>query len=179
MPRSNPIMPSAAPIRAVLPTKKHPHLREVVKQLDFVCSTCSSAYGAPVFRSFMDAAKDPISGPENYTTRFLVRCPECNTIPTDGPFISNGIIELLQVPANYKRPKRPTVNVSEDNLGFQDEDDEPLVSVPPTQMRTSNSRPKKASDLSPATRGKKAKGAIKATAVKKKINAAKAAPAKV
>lgn len=170
MPRTQIQVPQSAPVRAVLPTKKYPHLRSVIKELDFACATCSSAFGQPVWVSFEEAVKEPIHGPEHYTTTFALLCPDCRTIPQDGPFINNGMIDLLMVPATYKKPRRAVAARSESGLEMDEEEegfeDVEAVDEPVRRPRTLKTK-KKTSDLSPATRGKKAKGAIKAAADKK------------
>ncbi len=171
MPRPNPQIPTAAPVVSTLPTKKYPHLRNVIKELDFACATCSSAFGQPVYVSFMDAVRDPISGPGHYHTTFGLLCPDCRTAPQDGPFITMGMINLLAVPADYKRPKRANSSGGGESLAFDDEDEAPKVhgrfeeeedeyveAPQPRRLKTK----KKTTDLSPASRGRKAKGAVKA-----------------
>ncbi len=171
MPRTQLQVPQSAPVRAVLPTKAYPHLRQVVEELDFACATCSSAFGQPVWVSFLDARKEPVRGPQHYTTSFVLLCPECNTVPMDGPFIENGMIDLLQVPKTYKRPRRSTAGRSESGLEMEAEGPEEVeaVDVPEKRQRTLKTK-KKVTDLSPATRGRKAKGAVKAAAKKKAEN---------
>ena len=44
----------------LLPTNKYPHLKDLVNEVDFVCSTCSSAEGAPVYHTFWEAHKEPL-----------------------------------------------------------------------------------------------------------------------
>jgi hypothetical protein len=85
------------------------------------------------------------------------------TAPAEGAFIMNGIIDLLEVPKNYKRPKRPTVN-SDQNM-FEDEDEDEAAPV----LKPSIARaPKKTSDLHPKTKGTKVKGK-KLSALKSKM----------
>lgn len=171
MPRTQLQIPTAAPIRAKLPTKQYPHLKSVINELDFACQTCSSAMGQTVHVNFMDAVKDPIRGPEDYSTVFALLCPDCRTAPQDGPYITMGMIDLLMVPANYKRPARSISNRNETGLGMDEEGDEDVQQQEVAEKRTPRLQKKKTSDLNPATRGKKAKGAIKATSAKKARNA--------
>ena len=90
-----PPIPIIPPIPAKLPTRAFPHLRHLIEELDFKCSSCSSAYGVPVWRTFREAVKDPISGEAGGITRFLLQCPECHTVPSAGPYIENGVVDLL------------------------------------------------------------------------------------
>lgn len=176
MPRANELK-AAATIRAKLPTKQHPYLKKLIHELDFACSTCSAAKGQPIYRTFAEVLEagvaQPISGPRNFTTRWGLLCPECYTTPNEGPFIDNGIIDLLTVPPTYKRPKRASGGTNESFFEDEDEDD---ADAP--VLRTSTAGPqKKTSDLNPKTRGKKTKGKGFSSAkakLKKKTKAKKA-----
>lgn len=170
MPRTQLQMPSAKPVRATLPTKQYPHLRGLIKELDFACANCSSASGQPVYVTFEEAVKDPLRGPGNYTTAFALYCPDCHIPPMDGPFINQGMIDLLQIPKNYKKPKRVTVSSDASGLEMDEEEsqgfeDVEAVEVPAKRPRTIQTK-KKTTDLNPATRGRKAKGAVKAASQK-------------
>ncbi len=136
-------------VGVVLPTKQYPYLKDLVKQVDFVCSNCSSAEGYPVYHTLAEAHTEPLGGPGQYTTMFTVYCPTCRTTPTDGDYIHNGIIDLLKVPRGYKRP--PRVNGSTAGLGMQfEEEDEPVIEVP-------EARPVRAKVATPAAKAKKAR----------------------
>ena len=127
-------IPPIPPVPTVIPSGQFPHLRSLVKELDFPCAVCSAKTGAPVFRSFMDAVKEPLSAPSiagkapqtkmgMYATRFAIFCPECRCAPRGGPFIEGeGIIDLLNpaIPLNYKRPARPQNNVADGGMSFDD-----------------------------------------------------------
>ncbi len=157
MPRANEAFRTSAPIRAKLPTKAYPHLKQLIHECDFACSTCSSAKGQPIYRTVAEVLQagchQPINGPGNTFSRFGLLCPECFTAPSEGPFIQNGIIDLLQVPKTYKRPDRPTVT-SDENM-FEDEDEggeeAPVLRKPAGPV-------KKESELHPKTKGTKVKG---------------------
>jgi hypothetical protein len=160
MPRANEVGRPMAAIRVKLPTKAYPHLKKLVHELDFPCSTCSSAYQQPIYRTFMECYEagtlQPINGPGNTFTRFGLLCPECYTSPEEGPFIQNGIIDLMTIPQTYKRPKRLT-GIEKDSL-FEEEDDEDL-SAPVIKIPKAPTGPvKKMSDLNPKTRGERPKG---------------------
>lgn len=132
MPQFN--IPPIPPVPTVIPSGQFPHLRQLVKELDFPCAVCSAKTGAPVFRSFMDAVKEPLSAPAiqgkapmtkmgMYATRFAIFCPECRCAPRGGPFIEGeGIIDLLNplIPKDYKRPARPQNNVEDGGMSFDD-----------------------------------------------------------
>lgn len=177
MARANEAFRTSAPIRAKLPTKAYPYLKKLIHECDFACSTCSSAHGQPIYRTVAEVLQagshQPINGPGNTVSRFGLLCPECFTAPSEGPFIQNGIIDLLTVPPTYKRPNRPSVT-SDDNM-FEDEDD---VDAPVLRA----SQGKKESELHPKTRGTKVKGKafseLKAT-LKKKAKASKGSDTQV
>jgi hypothetical protein len=162
-----PQVPVVPPIPATLPTKQYPHLRTLIHELDFRCASCSSAYGVPAWRTFLEADKDPISGPGKGTTVFLLKCPECHTVPTDGPYIGNGIIDLLAVPHNYKRPPRPSLT-SPQSLSMDHEDDASVeeqtrrdAEALRTRKPLGGKTKKKDSDLNP--KSKKARNEAKAS----------------
>jgi hypothetical protein len=156
MPRANEVFRTSSPIRAKLPTKQYPHLKTLIHECDFACSTCSSAKGQPTYRTVAEVlqsgAGQPISGPGNFISRWGLLCPECMTAPAEGPFIMNGIIDLLEVPKSYKRPERPTVS-NDQNLFEEDEPEAPVLKQPSIAI----TRPKKTSDLHPKTKGTKVK----------------------
>lgn len=132
MPQFN--IPPIPPVPTVIPSGQFPHLRQLVKELDFPCAVCSAKTGAPVFRTFLDAVKEPLSAPSiagkapmtkmgMYATRFAIFCPECRCAPRGGPFIEGeGIIDLLNpsIPKDYKRPARPQNNVEDGGMSFDD-----------------------------------------------------------
>jgi hypothetical protein len=159
MPRANEVGKPRASIQVKIPTKAHPHLKRLVHELDFACSTCSSAYQQPTYRTFYECweagALLPINGPGNTFSRFGLLCPECNTAPEQGPFIENGIIDLLTVPPNYKRPERPT---GSGTSLFEDEDEDADAPVLKPVPQAPKGPQKKASDLHPKTTGKSLKG---------------------
>ena len=162
MPRANEVFRTSSPIRAKLPTKQYPHLKKLIFELDFACSTCSSAKGQPIYRTIAEVlqsgAGQPISGPANFTTRWGLLCPECMTAPAEGAFIMNGIIDLLEVPHGYKRPERPSVS-DDQNLFEADEEEAPVLKSQPSIAR----QPKKTSDLHPKSKGTKVKGKVLST----------------
>ena len=153
-----PPVPIVPPIQASLPTKLHPHLKRLIHQMDFRCASCSSAYQMPVWRTFIEADKDPISGPGKGTTVFLMKCQECHTVPTDGPYINNGILDLLEVPEHYRRPPRPTMEAA-NSLTMDDEDDSTVDEQTKRDAEASRSRrplggktKKKDSDINPKSK---------------------------
>jgi len=127
-------VPPIPPVPTVIPSGQFPHLRELVKELDFPCAVCTAKTGAPVYRSFLDAVKEPLSAPAihgkpsvtkmgMYATRFAIFCPECRCAPKGGPFIEGeGIIDLLNpsIPKGYKRPVRPTNQMLEGGISYDD-----------------------------------------------------------
>jgi hypothetical protein len=140
----------APSVKVILPTKKYPHLKQAIKELDFLCANCSSAHGSPVHVPFMEALMDPISGPGKTSERILLRCPECSTVPQDGPFFeAPGIINLSKVPVGYKKGPRPN-NSSGPNVVLDgDEDDEMLQpTVEPIRRPKSQREGKKITDMS-------------------------------
>lgn len=132
MPQFN--IPPIPPVPVVIPAGQFPHLRQLVKELDFPCAVCSAKTGAPVFRTFLEAVKEPLSAPAikdkavltkmgMYATRFVILCPECRCAPKGGPFIQGeGIIDLLDpaIPENYKRPVRPQNNMADGGMSYDD-----------------------------------------------------------
>lgn len=147
----------------LLPTKQYPHLKQLVHEVDFVCSNCSSAEGSPVYHTFWDAHKEPLGGPGKYTTMYTVYCPTCRTTPTDADFIQNGIIDLLNVPKGYKRPPRPS-NTAGQDIGFE-EDEDPVISA---------SEPKATKAKVPTAAAKAKKARLKAKKLKAKLGAPQA-----
>lgn len=125
-------IPAIPPVPVVIPTSQFPHLRELVKELDFPCAVCSAKTGAPVYRTFLEAVREPLSAPSisgkvpvtkmgMYATRFVVLCPECRCAPKGGPFIQGeGIIDLLDIPKGYKRPARPQNNAADGGMSYDD-----------------------------------------------------------
>ena len=115
MPLTN--FPHVRPTPMVLPTKDYPHLKHLMKEVDFACATCSSAQGQPVYYTLEEAHREPLSaGPTSHAgsiiakgmiaTRFLVLCPTCRTVPENNPLMPGGFCELLDIDPKYKRPAR-------------------------------------------------------------------------
>ena len=183
MPRANEVFRTSSPIKAKLPTNQFPHLKTLIHELDYACSTCTSGKGYPVYRTVAETLAvtgQPISGPGKYTTRWVLMCPECLTIPEEGPFIMHGIIDLLDaaIPHGYKRPDRGSQG-GDNNLFETDPEDDPTAPVlkpapQPSIARKPRGAVKKTSELHPKTKGTKAKGnqfkAVKA-GIKKKARA--------
>lgn len=116
-------VPVVAPMRVLLPTNKYPHLKDLIFELDYVCSTCTSGAGAAVYRTLAESRLDPAGGPGQYDTRVLIQCPVCKTVPEDGPYFeAKGIVDLLTVPKEYKRPPRPASD-TESGIVFENEDE--------------------------------------------------------
>ena len=130
-------IPPIPPVPVVIPSGEFPHLRQLVKELDFPCAVCTAKTGAPVFRTFLEAVKEPLSAPSikgkapitkmgMYATRFVILCPECRCAPKGGPFIQGeGIIDLLDpsIPKDYKRPVRPQNTSADGGMSYDDAED--------------------------------------------------------
>ncbi len=89
-------------------------------------------------------------------------------MPTDGPYIGNGIIDLLSVPRGYKRPPRPSLT-SPQSLTMDHEDDTSVEEQTRQDAQALRTRQplggrtkKKDSDLNPKSR--KARNEAKASA---------------
>jgi hypothetical protein len=186
MPRANEAFQTSGPMYGKLPTIQYPYLKKLIFELDFACSTCSSAKGQPTYRTVAEVLSagmgDPINGPGKYFTRYVLKCPECLTIPEEGPFIMHGIIDLLSIPAGYKRPDRGAG--SADNNLFEDEGEDANASVlrqpeePSIALPKARSRGpvKKVSELHPKTTGRKVKAKGLSTlraGLKRKVKAAR------
>ncbi len=154
----------------LLPSNKYPWLKDLVNEVDFVCSTCSSAEGSPVYHTFWEAHKEPLGGPGKYTTSYSVYCPTCRTVPTDSDFIHNGLVDLMTVPRGYKRPPRPN-NAAGQDVSFEDaeDDDTAVIDAAPVKVAP---EPKKAKVATAAAKAKKAR--LKAKKAKAKLGAPKA-----
>jgi hypothetical protein len=157
-------VPAVSPVRSILPTSQYPHLKRIVHELDYMCASCSSASGGgEVWKTFMESERSPISGPGisskkgMVATTFLLLCPECRTVPTGGPFIESGIINLLNVPADYKRPPRPSSTV-EDSLVTDTDDEDGLVVMPKKAPFGAGKHKKKDSDLKKTRKKRSDKG---------------------
>ena len=150
----------------LLPTNKYPHLKDLVNEVDFVCSTCSSAEGAPVYHTFWEAHKEPLGGPGKYTTKYSVYCPTCRTVPTDSDFIQNGLVDLLTVPRGYKRPPRPN-NAAGQDVAFEDPEDADEAMIDAAPVEKAKPQPIKAKVPTAAAKAKKAR--LKAKKAKAKL----------
>ena len=160
---------------AVLPTSKYPHLRKVVRELIFKCPSCTSGHNRPVYWTWEEAVKDPLSGPSvpgkpsvtpkgMIATRFAVFCPDCG-VKMGGSYVdASGIIDLLSVPQDFKRPPMPAEDTG-DSVSF-DDGDGAAVKMPATEKATSpfgkGKKSKKKSDLNPKTKAETAKEKAKA-----------------
>lgn len=133
-----------------------------------MCPTCTGAEGHQVWYPWSEIRQEPGYGPGKYTTVFGVFCPICGSI-LEGPFVSNGRIDLLRCAPDYKRPVRQMATTAESGVQMEDEDLEEVEveREAPREIKTK----KKTSDLSPVTRKKKPKGAVKA-ALKKAAKSA-------
>ncbi len=121
---------NAGSIMSLLPDRQYPHLRKIIHEVGYICGNCSAAEGYRVYRTFAESKVDPLNGPGQYTTRYMVRCPDCQTIPIDGDFVNHGIIDLLQVPKDYKKPVLPSAPKDGTGVQFEtdfDEDDAPML----------------------------------------------------
>ena len=145
---------SAQPVKFKVP----PKYKNVIKELDFLCPSCTSGgSGEKVYHKLNKSKPQPISGPGDTYTRMAVICPVCSCLGGDDAFIQNGILNLEMVPVNYKAPKRP--QISESVMTFDEDEAE---AAQPVIRQNINGPQKKESDLHPKTRGRKPKGAVKA-----------------
>ena len=143
--RQSPDIPSK------LPTKQYPHLKELINEVEFKCGNCTSATGAPVYRTFKEAYRSPLSGPGEATTRFLLLCPICMTTPKEGcgGRLMEGIVDLLSFPKGYKAPKHESVATGRPALSFDDDDvDVQQAHLPKSEKIKSKTIKKKDTDLS-------------------------------
>jgi len=164
MPRLN--MPQVRPTPMVVPTRDYPHLKRLMKEVDFACATCSSAMGQPVYHTLEEAVKEPVSGvptkqgtgivgPKGMVaTRFLVLCPECRTVPENNPLMPGGYCDLMDIDPGYIRPFRPQGDGG-DGVTYDGDDDEPKAAVVSNLGKGRHF--KKTSDLNPKTRKQTAK----------------------
>ena len=131
MPLKN--FPHVRPTPMLLPTKDYPWLRQLMKEVDFACATCSSAQGQPVYYTLEEAHREPLSSSAKthhaglitakgmVATRFLVLCPTCRTVPENNPLMPGGFCELMDIDKNYKRPFRAQGSGG-DGLSYDDDD---------------------------------------------------------
>ena len=158
MPLKN--FPHVRPTPMLLPTKDYPWLRQLMKEVDFACATCSSAQGQPVYYTLEEAHREPVSSSAKthhvglitakgmVATRFLVLCPTCRTVPENNPLMPGGFCELMDIDKNYKRPFRAQGSGG-DGLSYDDDDDSG-DSLQPTRKepgKFGSKRLKKTSDL--------------------------------
>lgn len=146
-------IPAVRPVPAILPVSKYPHLAQLVHELDFICSSCSSVHGQTVYRTFMEAEREPIAGPGDVktnkkgmvATRFLLRCPDCKCVAAGGAYIDGGVIDLLAVSPKYKRPERAAMT-NENSLAMDVDPAAPVLVTPDppvaTQPQTQEAFPK-------------------------------------
>lgn len=139
----------------VVPTKDYPWLKNLMKQVDFACASCSSAQGQAVHYTLEEAILDPISGAPTkgggiisakgmIATRFLVMCPVDRTVPENSPLMPGGYCDLMDINQQYKRPHRAAG--AGDGITYDgDDDDDESASVKPRKF--GGARLKKASDL--------------------------------
>lgn len=115
MPLSN--FPHIKRTPMVVPTKDYPHLKSLMKNVDFACASCSSAQGQAVHYTLEEAILDPVSGAPTkgngiitakgmIATRFLVMCPVDRTVPENNPLMPGGFCDLMDIDPKYKRPYR-------------------------------------------------------------------------
>jgi hypothetical protein len=156
-------VPVVQPTPAVIPANTYPHLRALVKELDFPCANCTSAKNMPIYVPWKDAIKAPIGAPAipgrpsigrqgMISTVFLLTCPECNCLLNNGPLVNGaGIIDLLSVHPEYKKPDRPHANMEGTVMEGEEEVAEPAPAARPTRTLGKGIKKKKTSDLNPKT----------------------------
>lgn len=139
----------------VVPTKDYPWLKNLMKQVDFACASCSSAQGQAVHYTLEEAILDPISGAPTkgggiisakgmIATRFLVMCPVDRTVPENSPLMPGGFCDLMDIDPKYKRPHRAAG--AGDGITYDgDDDDAEEASLKPRKF--GSSRLKKVTDL--------------------------------
>jgi len=124
MPKSVAELKALTPVKIILPTSKYPYIMDLLDEIEYPCSNCSSAAGHTVFRKASESYLDPISGPGIYSTRLGVYCPDCKVQCQDHGPIFRGILDLLTVPAGYKAAKRAADARAGGIFG---DDDQPLL----------------------------------------------------
>lgn len=164
-------VPPIPPVPAVIPAAQYPHLKALIKELDFPCATCSAKVGSPVFHTFEEAVKEPLSAPSikgkpmitkmgMYATRFAIFCPETRIPPNGGPFIQGqGIIDLLAIPPDYKRPQRASNQAAAGGISYDDAEALQAAATPAVRMPSGPPKggKKKKSDLNTGKLDKAAK----------------------
>ncbi len=154
-------VPPVPPIKIIIPARQYPHLVNLVKELDFLCPTCTAATGngIRVYKTFDEAVKHPISAPliqgadavskkGMYATRMALLCPECRCV-LGGDLVDNGIVDLLAIDPAYRKPDRSGTETSGEDISYDNEEPNAPAAVA-TLGR--GKRAKKKSDLSPESR---------------------------
>jgi len=155
-------MPLIPRTPSVVPTKQYPWMKRLMTEVDYACPSCSSGANQPVFHTLGESILEPISGPAVegkgvvtekgiIATRFLVMCPETRCVPENSPLMMGGIVDLMAIDPNYKRPFRPVTD--EGSISFDGDDQaEPAVRTPDAPKKFGSGKLKKTSDLNPKTR---------------------------